>query len=394
MKKIKLIKSTFLNENEVKEKLAEFILTTDILSMGEKCKRFEREFSLFQDRKYSLMVNSGSSANLALLQSMINLGWLNKGDKVAFSSLTWSTNVMPIIQLGLIPIPIDIDLETLNVGSSNFKKTLLVYKDIKAFFISNILGFCSDIDVIEDYCKANNIYLIEDNCESLGSVYKDTKLGNYGVASTFSSYVGHHLSTIEGGVVCTDNEDLANMVCMVRAHGWDRNLDDTFKESLKLKHNINDFYDLYTFYELAYNIRPTEINGFIGISQLSVIADSIKLRESNYISLTNSIINNPNCILIQNANLSVVSNFAFPVILKNKRKFLKAIDLFKKSGIEIRPVVGGNMTRQPFYYKNCGKNKIKLDNVDIVHDQGFYIPNNPDLSQQDITMMKNVIESI
>jgi CDP-4-dehydro-6-deoxyglucose reductase, E1 len=394
MKKIKLIKSTFLNENAVKEKLANFILNTEILSMGEQCKLFEKEFSLFQGRKYSLMVNSGSSANLALIQSMINLGWLNKGDKVAFSSLTWSTNVMPIIQLGLIPIPIDIDLETLNVGSNSFDKTISSHPDIKAFFISNILGFCSDIDVIVEQCKAKNIYLIEDNCESLGSVYKDIKLGNFGIASTFSSYVGHHLSTIEGGMVCTDNEDLANMISMVRAHGWDRNLSDESKEHLKNKHNINDFYDLYTFYELAYNIRPTEISGFIGITQLSEIDESIKLRESNYTALTSAISKNSNCIQIQNSNLSIVSNFAFPIILTSKTKFLDAIDLFKHSGIEIRPVVGGNMTRQPFYDKYCGKNTIKMDNVDIVHDQGFYIPNNPDLTQEDISNMQNVIENI
>ena len=281
-KSIKLIKSHFLNKEETLSNLLDFISGAEKLSMGSECKKFENGFSAFQERRYSVMVSNGSSANLGLLQALLNLKRLKIGDKVAFSAVTWSTNVMPIIQLGLVPVPVDVNLNTLNVGSNNFKNTLEENPDIKAFFITNILGFCSDIDKILEICDENNIILFEDNCESLGSEYKSKKLGNYGLASTCSFFVGHHLSTIEGGIVTTDDEELYRMLQIIRAHGWNRDLPIELKNSLTKSNNIEPFYDIYTFYELAYNIRPTEISGFIGNTQLPLLESSIKKRAHNY----------------------------------------------------------------------------------------------------------------
>src|ERR1035437_1213804 len=219
---IKLIKSTFYNEEETKDKLVKFIKNAQQLSFGSECQKFEENFAKWQGSKYCIFVNSGSSANLALIQSLLNLGKIKKGDNIGFSSLTWSTNTMPLIQLGLNPIPVDVELDTLNVSS---KKLLEVIKKtrIKALLLTNLLGFCDDIDEIKKVCNKYKIILLEDNCESLGTIYKGKKLGNFGLASTFSFYVGHHMSTIEGGMVCTDNHELAVMLKMVRAHGWDRN---------------------------------------------------------------------------------------------------------------------------------------------------------------------------
>ena len=185
---IKLIKSTFFEEKQTKIALTKFINESNILSMGEQCKRFELNFAKHQERKHCCFVNSGSSANLLLLQSLINLGRLKIGDKIAFSSLTWSTNVMPIIQLGLVPIPIDVELDTLNISSKKLEETCK-NENIKCLFITNLLGFCSDLDQIEKYCSSNNIILLEDNCESLGSVLKSKKLGNFSLASTTSFFV-------------------------------------------------------------------------------------------------------------------------------------------------------------------------------------------------------------
>src|SRR3990167_10721886 len=207
---INLIKSTFYNEKVVKKELAEFILKADKLSIGAECKKFERKFSKYQGRKYCVFVNSGSSANLALIQALLNLGKIKKNDLVGFSALTWSTNVMPLIQLGLRAVPVDIELDTLNVSSKTLMRTLKKHP-IKMLFLTNLLGFCDDIDEIRRVCKEKKIVFIEDNCESLGTVYKEKKLGNYGLASTFSFYVGHHMSTIEGGAICTDNQGLQTM---------------------------------------------------------------------------------------------------------------------------------------------------------------------------------------
>lgn len=217
---IKLIKSSFYKEKKTKIELTKFIKNAEILSFSEQCQLFERNFAKYQGRKEAIFVNSGSSANLAIMQSLLNLGYLKKGDQVAFSAITWSTNVMPLIQLGLIPVPVDVELDTLNISPATFSR-VLKKKNIKMLFLTNLLGFADQIDQLQALCQKENILLIEDNCESLGTIFKGKKLGNFGLASTFSFYVGHHMSTIEGGMICTDDEDLATMLRLVRAPKYD-----------------------------------------------------------------------------------------------------------------------------------------------------------------------------
>ena len=175
---------------------------------------------------------------------------------------------MPLLQLGLKPAPIDVSLDNLNVDSNNL---LLILENmpIKVLFITNLLGFCADLNKIKEICEKKGIILIEDNCESLGSELNGIKLGNFGLASSFSFYVGHHLSTIEGGMVCTDDEILYEMLLMVRAHGWSRNLKKEKKEELRKNNGIEEFYNDYTFYTLGFNLRPTEITGFSGLELIS-----------------------------------------------------------------------------------------------------------------------------
>ncbi len=383
---ISLIKSTFFNEEKTKKRLADFILNSDRLSMGEECLDFELKFSQKQGRGHTALVNSGSSANLALLQSLINLKRLKRGDKVAFSALTWATNVMPIIQLGLIPVPVDININTLNVTSTNFESVLTLHPDIKGFFLTNILGFCDDLDCIENICRDKGIILIEDNCESFGSVYKGRKLGNYGVASTCSTYVGHHLSTIEGGVVSTDDSELHSMVLMVRAHGWDRSLSEVEQNQIRKQHNIQDFFNLYTFYDLAYNLRPTELTGFLGKIQLETADEIVEIREKNYLKLDETVIRNKRLIPVRGEHMDIVSNFAYPVICQSHQDLYYFRNKCKVLGIEIRPIVGGNMTNQPFYKKYDSYNWY-LPNSDYAHNNGFYLPNNPELTEDEIELM-------
>ena len=180
VEKIRLIKSTFLNEKETKEKLCEFIKGAKVLSMNKECKKFEENFSNKQGRKYSVYVSNGSCANLLLIQVMLNMGKLRKGDSIFVSSLTWPTNIMPIIQLGLIPVLLDVEKESLNVSSKIIKEKYIKHPEVKALFLTNALGFSSNIDEIKSFCKENDLVFLEDNCESLGSEYKGVKLGNFG----------------------------------------------------------------------------------------------------------------------------------------------------------------------------------------------------------------------
>lgn len=390
---IPLIKSTFHNEEKTKEQLVEFITNAKMLSFADQCKLFEENFSNWQQRKESVFVNSGSSANLAIIQSLLNLGRLKPGDAVGFSALTWSTNAMPLIQLGLKAVPIDINLDTLNVSSETFKN-VIDKNNLKALFITNLLGFCDEIDVIADLCKRNNIIMLEDNCESLGTVYKGKKLGNYSLASTFSFYVGHHMSTIEGGMVCTDDEELAIMLRLVRAHGWDRNLSIQRQEAIRSKFKVNsEFYSRYTFYDLGYNLRPTEINGFLGNTQLQYIDEIVRLREANFKQFYEKIFENQDRYYpLRTDHIDLVSNFAIPIVCKSQE--VRDTLVKKCAGkLEIRPIVGGDITRQPFYAKYMPKKYVKTlskSNAEIAHNQGLYFANNPELTQDEIDLIISI----
>ncbi len=388
MEEIKLIKSTFLNEQETKEKLCSFIMNTKQLSMGDECEKFEKRFSEFQKRKYCVFVTSGSSANLILIQSLLNLGKLKKGNRVGVSALTWPTNIMPLIQLGLNPILIDCEVNTINISLKKIKE-----KQIDMLFLTNALGFCSDIDDVKKYCKEKHILFIEDNCESLGTEYKNQKLGNFGLASTFSFFVGHHLSTIEGGMICTDDKELYENLLMARIHGWSRNLSLEKREQLKIRHGISDFYNMYTFYELAYNVRPNEINGFIGNQQMRYIDEIILKRENNFKKINLMIIKNDDIINLNVDNLTIVSNFGIPFIFKNKDLFEKYKQKFENNHIEIRAIISGNMQNQPFFKKYCDTIQDDCPNAEFIHNNGFYCGNNPEMTDNEIERIAKLIKN-
>jgi CDP-6-deoxy-D-xylo-4-hexulose-3-dehydrase len=382
---IKLIKSTFHHEADTQKKLTEFVASAEIMSFGPECISFEKKFAKFQGRSDSMFLNSGSSANLAVVQALLNLGRLKQGDVVAFSALTWSTNVMPLIQLGLQALPVDVELDTLNVSSKTLTEALDRFP-VKMLFLTNLLGFCDDIDEIQRICHDRDIILIEDNCESLGTVYKGKLLGNYSLASTFSFYVGHHMSTIEGGAICTDDEELANMVRLVRAHGWDRNLSTEEQTRVRTKFNTNStFYSRYTFYELGYNLRPTEINGFLGNVQVEYLDEIIDLRRKNFFELALPIYEQKNRFYpIRYDHIELLSNFAVPVICRTPE--IRDELVAKCEGrLEIRPVVGGDITQQPFFAKHSPlfANLLKDSNASLIHAQGLYFGNNPDMTAED-----------
>lgn len=393
MKMLKLIKSTFYHEGQTKKKLANYIRKAKILSFSRECEKFEQSFALWQGRKYCIFLNSGSSANLAIIQALLNLGKIKKGDKVGFSAVTWSTNVMPLIQLGLKPIPVDIEIDTLNVSSRQLKQVLKKHH-LKMLFLTNLLGFCDDINQIKKICTDKDIIFIEDNCESLGTVYQKKKLGNFGLAATFSFYVGHHLSTIEGGAVCTDNEKLATMLRLVRAHGWDRNLSLDGQNKIRNKFRVNStFYSRYTFYDLGYNLRPTEISGFLGQTQLGYIDEIIKKRKENFLKMALPLYKKTDEYYpIRFNHLDFLSNFAFPLVCRTKEI---RDNLVKKCNgkIEIRPIVGGEITKQPFFDKYVKVIDSFNPNAKLVHEQGLYFGNNPELTNKEISFLIKVFGS-
>ena len=374
---IKLIKNTFYHETWTKIRLAWFLLWAKQLSFGSKCEQFEKEFSKWQGRDDSIFVNSGSSANLALIQALLNLGYLKKGDKVGFSALGWSTTVMPLIQLGLTPVPIDVTEYSLN----SFPNSL---KNIKCLFLTHLLGISTPMmEKLTFYCDGLGVILLEDTCESLGSEIDGKKLGNFGLASTFSFYVGHHMSTIEGGMVCTNDKRLARELRIVRAHGWDRNLDIRTQKAIRKQYGVStSFYSRYTFYSLGYNLRPTEIAGFLGLLQLPYLKEIVDKREAIYQYLLRHI----NKGTINPTWMTKHSAFAFPIICNTSKE--RDLLVKKCSGIiEVRPIVGGDLTSQPFYnFKTTGVTTARK-----IHETGLYIGINPDMTQSDLDTIVRTI---
>lgn len=389
---IKLQKSSFHNEKDTKEKLCDFISGAAILSMGEQCRKFEEAFSEKQKRKYSVFVNSGSSADLVLTQALLNVGLLKKNDIVGVSALTWPTNIMPLIQLGLHPFLIDCELKTLNVSPKTFKCALEVEPNIKALFNTNTLGHADDIAGIAQLCQERGILFLEDNCESLGSVVKGINLGNWGLASTFSFFVGHHLSTIEGGMVCTDDAELYDQLVMVRAHGWDRNLRSDSQKDLRSKFKIDDFYAKYTFYDLAFNVRPTEINGFLGNIQINYWDEIVRARFKNFVLFHDEILKNNELVDLKYDHMDLVSSFAIPVIVKNIDYIHKYMNRFTEAAVEIRPMIAGNMARQPFYRKYIVSPGLQ-PNAEFIHRNSFYFGNNAEFSEFEINVLSRLLQN-
>ena len=387
---IPLMKNAFLNEIDTRDALAEFIRASSKFSMDTKCREFEQKFSEYQGRIFSVLVNSGASANLLLLQALKNLGRLNDGDKVGFSAVTWSTNTMPIMQLGMIPVPVDCKPETLNSMSENLLETLKT-EELKAFFITNALGFTGDMKIIRKECDERGIILLEDNCESLGTELPEGKAGNFGLASTFSFFVAHHMSTIEGGMVCTDDDELAEMLMISRANGWDRNLSAMQQQKWRSRFDIKSQFEAkYAFYELGYNLRPTEITGFLGLYQMQFLEENIARRQENFMHIEKFVHSNNHFIPLDRSHINLLSNFALPMLCRTPELREHYLKQFSGAGIEIRPIIAGNMAKQPFFKKYVKKH-YSLPGADFIHDCGFYCGNYPELNRADLETISSCL---
>jgi CDP-6-deoxy-D-xylo-4-hexulose-3-dehydrase len=233
--------------------------------------------------------------------------------------------------------------------------------------------------------------LLEDNCESLGSETNGTLLGNFGLASTFSFFVGHHMSTIEGGMVCTDDDKLNDMLMMARAHGWDRNLSPAIQEKMRAESNIDAFYAKYTFYDLASNFRPTEINGFIGNIQVKFWDEIVGKRVENFHHFSEAMAQNDDFYQYDLSHMNIISNFSMPIICKTPELAQKYRAKFMAAEVEIRPVIAGNITKQPFFTKYVADQRPR-PNSDLVHENGFYFGNNPEMTEEEVSTLCGLLK--
>ena len=236
------------------------------------------------------------------------------------------------------------------------------------------------------------VILLEDNCESLGTELPEGRAGSFGLMSSFSFYIAHHMSTIEGGVACVDDPELDEMLRIVRANGWDRNLAPRQQARLRKAHGIADkFQAKYTFYDLGYNLRPSEITGFLGLEQLKHLDSAVAAREANYRRFERCAADCKNLLLPDTAHISRLSNFSFPVLCRTPQARRKRLARFQAAGIEVRPLIAGNMTRQPFYAKHVGGPPPALPGADFFHNNSFYFGNYPELSSDDMATIERCL---
>jgi CDP-6-deoxy-D-xylo-4-hexulose-3-dehydrase len=378
--KIDLVKDT-IDFNDIK-KLISWLETNPRLTKGQLTTEFEKKWSEWLGVKYSVFVNSGSSANLAAIYSLLLSGKL-KNNKIVVPAVSWVTTVTPAIQLGMEPIMCECDIDNLGLDINHLKE-IIKNDDPSVIILVHVLGFPNHMDEIIQLCNENNILLIEDTCESMGSKYNDKLLGTLGDLSTFSFYFGHHMSTIEGGMVSTDDEDLYHILLSIRSHGWDRDLPKEKQESLREKYNVDNFRSLYTFYYPGFNLRATDLQAFIGLGQLEKLDTIVTNRNKNYERYKNEIKNN--FWNISPPENSFISNFSFPIITKNIKSLTEELI---KNNIECRPLICGSINEHPFWYERYGKQN--LPNSKLVHEFGLYIPNNHQMTDEEVSKVIKIV---
>ena len=350
------------------------VIKTGHITIGANTRKFELLFRKKIKVKNSLMVNSGSSANLLALQCLINpyrKKRLISGDQVLIPSLCWSTSLWPIVQSGLKPVFVDIDPNTLNINLNDLRKK--ISKKTKALMLVHVLGNSTNMDELIKILKERNIILIEDTCESLGSKFKQRYLGTFGDFSTFSFYSSHQISSGEGGMITCKSKEDYEIIKALRSHGWSRGLINEKKISKNNKHLDSRF----IFYNSGFNLRPTDIAAAIGMSQFKDMEKLKRLRNKNRDLLVKSLQKSykisTNLEFIQSNKNVFPSWFGIPILLKKKNIKKKFLVKLEKNGVETRPIISGNFLKQPSIKKyNLLKNQ-KLKNSDVINERGFFI---------------------
>lgn len=378
------LQENILEENDI-DSLVEFIRTTKRFTQFKKVKEFEEAWSRWQGCKYSVFVNSGSSANLILISAMKELyGWQDN-DEVIVPAVTWVTNISPIMQLGLKPVFTDINLDDLSFDYNQLRGK--ISERTRAIFVTHLIGFPADIKQIEDIIAGRNIHILEDCCESHGAQRDGKKVGNFGVGGTFSFYWGHHMTTIEGGMICTGQEKLYELCVLKRSHGLARELPGEKHDFYRKKYPHIDFNFL--FLTDGFNFRNTELHATLGLSQLKKLDHYINIRNTNYSKFLELCSKYPH--LRPFFSEQGVSSFCLPFHFKDQDMKLKFQRKLAEEGIESRPVISGNLLNQPFLSAH-GENTF-LANAQFIDSNAFYIGNNQFVDDRRLMVLSNIMES-
>ena len=362
------------------------VIKTDKFSMGPKVEEFEKQFAQYFGSKYSVMCSSGSTANLLMTASLFfsKKPKLKAGDEIIVPAVSWSTTYFPLQQYGLKLKFVDIDLNTLNYNLDDLESA--VSSKTKAIMAVNLLGNSNDFNKINEIIENRDIVVIEDNCESMGAKLDDKFCGTHGLMGTFSTFFSHHMATMEGGMVLTDDEEYYHILLCLRAHGWTRNLPH--------KNHVSDksddwFEESFRFVLPGYNVRPLEMSGAIGIEQLKKLPSFIKQRRKNA-EIFVKLFKDDKRFLIQK-EIGESSWFGFSLIIMDKSINRKEIiDLLTINKIDSRPIVTGDFTKNNVMKFFNYEIHETLENADHLHYQGFFLGN----SHVDLTKELNYLKEV
>ncbi len=383
MIKYHLAKDT-IDEKDI-QALIEWLKSYPRLTKANLTLQFEERWSKWLGKKYSTFCNSGSSANLLMYYALLSSKKL-KNKKVVVPTVGWVTTIAPAIQFGFEPIMCEADPDTFGLDLGHLEKLLKKHNPGTVVLVQ-VLGVPHKMDEILALKKKYDFYLLEDACASIGSTYHGKKIGQFGDMASFSFYFGHQMSTIEGGMVSTDNKEFQDLLLMLRSHGWSKDLDAKTHDALVEQYKIDDFHTPFVFYEPGFNLRSTDLNAFLGLRQLDKLDWMISRRDENHKLYYKLLANQfyAQKYADPKANVSSISFGALAADPEERRKVVKAL---VQNGIETRIFSAGNLGLHPFWYNRYGKASFPV--ADKVHHCGFFLPNHPSLATKDVEFVAQV----
>jgi len=371
-----------------KYEMIKFLLTSDRYTNGPRVREFEDQWAQWVGSKHALMVSSGSTANSLIMAAVKEKYGFKDGDKVLVPACTWVTNISPVFQLGFKPIFCDVNLQNFSFDIEHMKEIKEKHPDIKIVFVTHLLGFPADNDLYQEIFP--DAVILDDVCESHGCLDIDGyKVGANSVAASFSFYFGHHMTTIEGGMVNVNDSELYELMRMKRSHGLAR-------ESGNLKKYADQYPEIHSqflFMTDGYNFRSSDFNAVLGLSQLTRLDDMIDQRRQNFKEFVKIMDDHKDKFYPVDHNIHN-SNFAFPFICKNPELTKKMKKVFDDNGVEHRPIVGGNLLRQPFLKGYKFGTPRKNANVDLLNDNGVYIGNSHFVTKKDLEWLAKTLGEI
>ena len=353
---------------------------TPRLTKGDLTIQLEEKWAKTVGTKYSVFVNSGSSAILLTLAALKESGKL-KNNKIVVPALSWATDVSS-------PMLLNYDVKMCDCNLSDLSCDLTALENIfkrenpSTLILVSPLGLVPKMKQVIELCKQYNVLLLEDVCESMGSKFNGEYLGSFGFASFFSMYFGHHLSTIEGGFINTNDEDFYHLLLMMRSHGWDRDLPKEKQQKLREQYNCTDFDALYNFYVPGMNLRSTDLQAFIGLRAINKLNCYAIKRNNNFKYYKKHM--KTNCLKLEERSKDYVSSFAIPILHSKRNDIIKEL---LDANIEVRPLIAGNMANKPMWKGS----KAELENCELIESQGFYIPNHQDLTIENMNLIIDIV---